>query len=215
MEKMKENNNKITMIALGGGSGSGKTTLVKRLLKEFPDASFFSYDSYYKCFADMPFEERCALNFDDPAILDEELFTKHLKDIKEGKNINVPVYDFALHLRREDVSTLIKPSKVVFVDGILIYTIPNPREYFDYCIYVDCDADIRLARRILRDSEERGRTPRSVIEQYLSTVKPMHRKYVEKGRDFADYIFLNSENDGLDEKEFQTLLKQIKEVIRK
>ncbi len=211
---MKEKISKVTMIALGGGSGSGKTTLVKRLLKEYPQAVFFSYDSYYKCFSDMPFEERCSLNFDDPAILDEELFTKHLSEIRSGMEIHVPVYDFALHLRKEDESTLIEPSNIVFVDGVLIYTIPNAKQYFDFCIYVDCEADIRLARRILRDSEERGRTPRSVIEQYLSTVKPMHKKYVEKGRFLADYIYSNSSNDGLNENEVQDLLKKINEVIK-
>ncbi len=204
----------VTMVAIGGGSGSGKTTLVKRLLKEFPDASFFSYDSYYRSYPEKSLEERNALNFDDPAILENELFTKHLRDIKESKEIQVPIYDFATHLRKEGTHVLVKPAKLVFVDGILIYTIDNPKQYFDYCIYVDAEADIRLARRIIRDSEERGRTPRSVIEQYLSTVKPMHNKYVEKGRAYADYIYSNSTNDGLDEEKIQTLLKKIKEVIK-
>lgn len=204
----------ITMIAIGGGSGSGKTTLVKRLLKEFPEASSFSYDSYYRSYPEKTLEERKALNFDDPAILENELFTKHLAEIREGKEIQVPIYDFATHLRKEGTHVSVKPAKLVFVDGILIYTIDNPKQYFDYCIYVDAEADIRLARRIIRDSEERGRTPRSVIEQYLSTVKPMHNKYVEKGRDYADYVYLNSANDGLDEEEIQILSKKIKEVIK-
>lgn len=212
---MENKKNKITMIAVGGGSGSGKTTLVKRLFKEFPDASFFSYDSYYKSYPEKTLEERNALNFDDPAILDEELFVKHLKDIREGKTIDVPVYDFALHLRKNGEHVSINPSNVVFVDGVLIYTIPNPRDYFDYCIYVDAEADVRLARRIIRDSEERGRTPRSVIEQYLATVKPMHTKYVEKGKDYADYIYLNSSNNGLNEDEIQDLLKELRKVVIK
>ena len=212
---MENKESKITMIAVGGGSGSGKTTLVKRLFKEFPKASFFSYDSYYRSYPEKTLEERNALNFDDPAILDEELFIEHLQDIKHGKEIKVPVYDFALHLRKEGEHVSIEPSKVVFVDGVLIYTIPNPKQYFDYCIYVDAEADIRLARRIIRDSEERGRTPRSVIEQYLATVKPMHKKYVEKGRKYADYVYLNSANNGLDENEIQDLLSELRKVVSK
>ncbi len=212
---MEAKTRKTLMIAIGGGSGSGKTTLVKRLLKEFPDASFFSYDSYYRSYPEKSLEERNALNFDDPAILDNELFVSHLLDVKEGKEIHVPVYDFATHLRKEGTHVSIKPSNIVFVDGILVYTIENPKQYFDYCIYVDAEPDIRLARRILRDVEERGRTPKSVIEQYLATVKPMHKKYVEKGREYADYVYLNSSNNGLDETEIQDLLKEIRKVISK
>lgn len=211
---MEKKNEKVKIIALGGGSGSGKTTLVKRLLKEFPTASFFSYDSYYKSYPEMSFEDRCALNFDDPAIMDQELFTKHLKEIKEGKDIEVPVYDFALHLRDDKQATKVKSTPLVFVDGILIYTIPEPKKYFDYCIYVHADSDIRLARRILRDAEERGRTPRSVIEQYLATVRPMHKKYVSKGKTFADYIYRNETTNGLIDEEVDKLILSIKEAIK-
>lgn len=211
---MERKTSNVKIIALGGGSGSGKTTLVKRLLKEFPDSSYFSYDSYYKSYPEKSFEERCALNFDDPEIMDQELFTKHLSNIKNGKDIEVPVYDFALHLRDTDKVTKITSTPIVFVDGILIYTIPEPKKYFDFCIYVHADSDIRLARRILRDSEERGRTPRSVIEQYLATVRPMHKKYVSKGKAYADYIYRNETTNGLIEEEVSKLILAIKEATK-
>ena len=204
---------KVQLIALGGGSGSGKTTIVNRLREAFPDSSFFTYDAYYKSFPELSLEERAKLNFDDPSILDEELFLRDLSAIKKGKAIDIPVYDFASHLRKEGVSQHVEPAPIVFVDGVLIYTIPEPKRYFDYLIYVHCDADIRLARRILRDSEERGRTPRSVISQYLATVRPMHYKYVEKGREIADYIYDNTDNNGLKEEEIAKLISSIKQSL--
>lgn len=211
---MEEKGKKVKIIALGGGSGSGKTTLVRHLLKEFPSSSYFSYDSYYKSYPEKSFEERCALNFDDPEIMDQELFIKHLLEIKEGKDIDVPVYDFALHLRDDKKVTHVASTPIVFVDGILIYTLPDPKKYFDFCIYVHADSDIRLARRILRDAEERGRTPRSVIEQYLATVRPMHKKYVSKGKAYADYIYRNDTTNGLIEEEFDKLVLAIKEATK-
>lgn len=186
------------VIAIGGGSGSGKTTLADALYEGLgEEVSRLSFDSYYKDQSDLAMEERVKLNYDSPAAFDMDLLTNDLLKIKHGEAIDVPVYDFANFTRGVGHKKLI-PKKFVIVEGILALEIPRADELYDYKIFVKADSDIRLARRIIRDEKERGRTAESVIAQYLATVRPMHLKYVEPARYRADFVFDNSGEGGLD-----------------
>jgi len=198
------------IIAVGGGSGSGKTTLAGSLQKRIRESSILSYDSYYRDQSALPLEERVKVNFDDPRSLDEELFLQGLAKLHQNQSIEVPVYDFSTHTRRSETATFV-PTPIILVEGILVFSIPRPKKYYDYLIYVDAESDIRLCRRILRDEKERRRTPDSVIAQYLATVRPMHKKYVEPGARIVDFVFENSSQDGIDEKQMVTLLEKIEE----
>jgi uridine kinase len=194
------------LIALGGGSGSGKSLLSAALKQHLGDAaSILPYDAYDRDQSHLSMAERDALNYDSPSAMDEELFIAHLKAIKRGETIAVPQFDFATHTRKKE-TTPFTPTSIVIVEGILAYVIPEPRKYFDYFIYVDAPADIRLARRIIRDRKERGYDTDHILKQYLSTVRPMHERYVEPTRKEADFLFPNPTNGGLDEKELNRLL---------
>ncbi len=200
-------------IAVGGGSGSGKTFLAEALKNRLPEeAVILSYDSYYKDQSKLPIEQRALINYDDPAVLDEELFISHLLDLKAGRSIEIPQYDFSTHTRKQETLSL-SPAPFIIVEGIMVYAIKKPKAYYDYRVYVDAESDIRLARRIVRDEKERGRTGDSVVKQYLATVRPMHKKYVEPTKFYADFIFKNEENDGIDETQMKQLLAQI-ETLR-
>ena len=180
--------NNILVIGIAGGTGSGKTTLMKRLLERFGnDVTVLSHDNYYYRRDDMPFEERCKVNYDEPAALETDLMTQHLDALRRGQAIDCPVYDFAQH-NRSDKTTRIEPRPVIIVEGILIFENKPLRDLMDIKIFVDTDADIRLCRRIRRDVRERGRTLESVIEQYQTTVKPMHEKYVEPSKRYAHLV---------------------------
>ena len=180
--------NNILVIGIAGGTGSGKTTLMKRLLERFGnDVTVLSHDNYYYRRDDMPFEERCKVNYDEPAALETDLMTQHLDALRHGQAIDCPVYDFAQH-NRSDKTTRIEPRPVIIVEGILIFENKPLRDLMDIKIFVDTDADIRLCRRIRRDVRERGRTLESVIEQYQTTVKPMHEKYVEPSKRYAHLV---------------------------
>jgi uridine kinase len=198
------------IIAVGGGSGSGKTTLARSLQKRIRDSSILSYDSYYRDQSALSLEERAKVNFDDPKSLDEELYLKGLSDLHQNKTIEVPVYDFATHTRQKE-TTAFAPTPIILVEGILVFSIPNPKKYYDYMIYADAESDIRLCRRILRDEKERGRTPESVIAQYLATVRPMHKKFVEPGARLVDFVFENSSQSGIDESQMAILLAKIED----
>ena len=179
---------KILVIGIAGGTGSGKTTLMKNLIREFSDAvTVLSHDNYYKRHDDMTYEERCGLNYDEPAALETDLMARHLDILRRGDAIDCPVYDFTVHNRSND-TIRITPEKVIIVEGILIFENKELRELMDIKVFVDTDADVRLCRRILRDVEERGRTLESVVTQYQTTVKPMHEMYVEPSKKFADII---------------------------
>jgi len=179
---------KILVIGIAGGTGSGKTTLMKNIVDRFQDmVTVISHDNYYKRHDDLTFEERCALNYDEPNALDTSLLAYHLDQLRHGKAIECPVYDFALH-NRSDETIHIEPKPVIIVEGILIFENEPLRELMDIRIFVDTDADIRLCRRVKRDVNKRGRSLESVLAQYQSTVKPMHEKYVEPSKKYANLV---------------------------
>ena len=202
------------LIAVGGGSGSGKTYLTDKLISIFGEERIgkISYDYYYKENTGIPFEERTKINYDSPQSLDEALFIEHLIKIKNGESVDLPQYDYAVHNRKKETLKF-EPKEIVLVDGILLFTIPQFKKYFDYSIYVDADSDIRFTRRLMRDCKERGRTPESVVNQYLATVRPMHLTYVEPSKYKTDFVFINNDNAGLDKVQLKVLMKDIKDKL--
>ncbi len=181
-------NHNILVIGIAGGTGSGKTTLMNNLIAKFSgDVTILSHDNYYKRHDDMTYEERCGLNYDEPAALETDLMAYHLDLLRQGQAIDCPVYDFTQH-NRSDETIHIVPKKVIIVEGILIFENEALRNLMDIRIFVDTDADVRLCRRILRDVKKRGRTLESVLSQYQETVKPMHEQYVEPSKKYASII---------------------------
>ena len=180
--------NNILVIGIAGGTGSGKTTLMKNIIERFSDdVTVISHDNYYKRHDNLTYEERCGLNYDEPAALETDLMAVHLDKLRQGQAIDCPVYDFTVH-NRSDETIRIVPKRVIIVEGILIFENKPLRELMDIRIFVDTDADVRLCRRIKRDVNKRGRTLESVLTQYQETVKPMHEMYVEPSKKFADII---------------------------
>ena len=176
------------VIGIAGGTGSGKTTLMKNLITRFGGAvTVLSHDNYYRRHDELPLEERSQLNYDEPAALETDLMARHLELLRQGQVIDCPVYDFSAH-NRSDETVRVEPQPVIIVEGILIFENKALRELMDIRIFVDTDADIRLCRRIKRDVNKRGRTLESVLTQYQQTVKPMHEKYVEPSKHFADIV---------------------------
>ena len=180
--------NDVLVIGIAGGSGSGKTTLMKNLIATFGDvATVLSHDNYYKRHDELSYEERCTLNYDEPNAFDTSLMVYQLDQLRHGQAIDCPVYDFTIH-NRSDETTRIQPSRVIIVEGILIFENPELRDLMDIRIFVDADADIRLCRRIKRDVNKRGRSLESVLLQYQQTVKPMHELYVEPSKRYANIV---------------------------
>ena len=180
--------NNILVIGIAGGSGSGKTTLLKNLVEKFSEnVTVLSHDNYYKRHDDMTYEERCQLNYDEPAALETDLMAIHLDQLRHGQTIDCPVYDFTQH-NRSNETIRIEPRRVIIVEGILIFEDKDLRELMDIRIFVDTDADVRLCRRIKRDVNKRGRSLESVLSQYQNTVKPMHEMYVEPSKKYANII---------------------------
>ncbi len=178
----------ILVIGIAGGTGSGKTTLMKNLINEFSGkVAVLSHDNYYKQHDDIPYEERCKLNYDEPGAFDTSLMVYHLEQLRRGLPIECPVYDFTIHNRSKE-TVRIAPQKVIIVEGILIFENEALRKLMDIRIFVDTDADIRLCRRIKRDVNKRGRSLESVLTQYQDTVKPMHERYVEPTKKYADVV---------------------------
>ncbi len=178
----------IIVIGIAGGSGSGKTTLMKNLIKKFgDDISVLSHDNYYRAHNDMPYEQRSKLNYDHPDAFDTQMMIDHLRQLKAGKAIECPTYDYSLHNRAAE-TILVEPRRVIVVEGILIFENQELCDEMDIKIFVDTDADVRLIRRIKRDVAKRGRSLESVLEQYLRTVKPMHEMFVEPSKKQADII---------------------------
>ena len=178
----------IMVIGIAGGTGSGKTTITRKLIECFgPDVSVIHHDNYYKAHHNMPYEERAKLNYDHPNAFDTDMLIRDLRQLKKGKSIQCPVYDYSIH-DRTDRTVTIKPTRVIIVEGILIYESRELCREMDIKIYVDTDADVRILRRIVRDVRDRGRSLESVIDQYLTTVKPMHEQFVEPSKRRADVI---------------------------
>ena len=176
------------VIGIAGGTGSGKTTLMKNLISRFGDVvTVLSHDNYYRRHDELTYEERCMINYDEPAALETELMAYHLDLLRKGESIKCPVYDFTQH-NRSDETILVVPKSVIIVEGILIFENEPLRSLMDIKIFVDTDADVRLCRRIKRDVNKRGRTLESVLKQYQETVKPMHEKYVEPSKKYADIV---------------------------
>ena len=178
----------VIVIGIAGGTGSGKTTLVKALINRFgDDISVLSHDNYYKRHDDLTYEERTKLNYDHPDAFDTDLMIGHLRALKAGRAIDCPTYDYAVHNRSSEVLH-VEARKVIVVEGILIFASRELCDEMDIRIFVDADADVRLCRRIRRDVKKRGRTIDSVIEQYMTTVKPMHEQFVEPSKRSANLI---------------------------
>ncbi|MCR4561654.1 MAG: uridine kinase [Bacilli bacterium] len=199
------------IIAIGGGSGAGKTFLAKAIENHLGEKIVtLPFDSYYLDQSSHPLSERAKVNYDHPSSLDAELFFHHLSLLKEGKAVEIPIYDFSTHTRKEETIHL-EPSDIIIVEGILVYEMAA-KSLYDYKIYVDCAPDVRLARRIRRDILERGRSAESVISQYLSTVRPSHLQFVEPHKKVCDFIYENSTNDGLDDVQFSKLIGEISKL---
>ncbi len=177
------------VIGIAGGSGSGKTTVAQTILNRVgaDRIAFLQHDSYYKDLSGLPPTQHAAVNFDHPDSLETELLIKHVISLRDGKPVEVPIYDFSTDSRTDKTFT-ISPHRVIIVEGILIFAEPTLRELFDVKIFVDTDADLRLIRRLQRDITERGRSTESVIKQYLATVRPMHLEFVEPSKRYADVI---------------------------
>ena len=177
------------IIGIGGGTGSGKTTVARRILENVSDehVTYLQQDSYYRNLGDMPTELRRQINFDHPDALDNELFINHVRALREGEAIEMPVYDFAVHARRAE-SIHIAPKPILILEGILIFVDAALRAMMDIRIFVDTADDLRFIRRMKRDVTERGRSVDSIIKQYLDTVRPMHEQFVEPSKRFADVI---------------------------
>ncbi|HSL23806.1 MAG TPA: uridine kinase [Vicinamibacterales bacterium] len=177
------------VIGVAGGSGSGKTTVVQRIVESLGEeqVTVLEHDRYYRDRGDLRLEERAALNYDHPDSLETDLMVRHLAELKAGRSVEVPTYDFARYTRRAATETA-RARPAVIVEGILIFVDASLRAMMDVKVFVDADADTRLIRRLQRDTSERGRTVQSVIEQYLSTVKPMHLDFVEPSKRYADII---------------------------
>ena len=203
----------VVIIGVAGGTGSGKSTLVKRLQEAFKndDVATICHDFYYKAHPELTYEERTKLNYDHPDAFDTWLMVEHIKALKEGKAVECPTYSFVEHNRAEQ-TLHIEPSKVIIVDGILIFENEELRNILDIKVFVDTDADVRLARRILRDVRERGRSMESVISQYTTTVKPMHEQFVEPSKRHADVIIPEG---GFNSVAVSMLIQNIRSIVER
>jgi uridine kinase len=186
---MTQNKQDTMVVGIAGGTGSGKTTLAEVLLDSVgrDQLAYLPHDAYYRDQKQLPLEERAKVNYDHPDSLETELLIAQINTLKEGQAVEMPVYDFTTHSRKQE-TVHVEPKPVILVEGILVFVEEELRRLFNVKIYVDTDADIRFIRRLRRDIEERGRTVNSVINQYLRTVRPMHLEFVEKSKRYADII---------------------------
>ena len=186
---------KPVFIGIAGGTGSGKSTFTNRLKEAFGDrVSVVYYDNYYRCRDDLPFEERKKINYDHPDAFETDLLIKHIRALKDGQEVECPVYDYTVH-NRSGKTILIRPADVILVEGIMVLQNEELRKLLDIKVYVEADADERILRRVIRDVKERGRDIEGIAKQYLTTVKPMHYLYVEPTRAMADIVINSGLND--------------------
>lgn len=196
------------LIGIAGGTGSGKSTFTNRIKDAFGDrVSILYHDNYYKAHDEMPFEERKKLNYDHPDAFDTELLIEHIKALKSGQSIICPTYDYSQHNRAKNTIT-VEPRKVILIEGILTLCDSRLRDLMDIKIFVD--ADERILRRVLRDTKERGRDIENIIDQYLTTVKPMHYLYVEPTKSYADLVV----NSGLNNVAFEVMKTKIEDLLK-
>ena len=200
----------VKIIAIAGGSASGKSSIVKYIDDYFKDDLIvIGHDNYYKAHDDISFDQRAKLNYDYPGAFDNDLFFEDLKKLQSGKSINMPTYDYTIHTR-SDQTIKINPTKIILIEGILVLGDKKIRDITDTKVFIDADSDVRLQRRILRDTKERGRSLDSVLEQFIKQVKPMHEKYVEPTKKYADIIIpRGAENT----KGIEILVKHIADMI--
>lgn len=178
----------VMVIGIAGGTGSGKTTITRKLVQRFgSDVSVIYHDNYYKAHHNMSYAERSRLNYDHPDSFDTDLLIEAVRELKQGRSVECPVYDYSIHDRTDKV-LVVRPARVIIVEGILIFQSRELCKEMDIKIYVDTDADVRILRRIVRDVRDRGRSLDSVVDQYLTTVKPMHEQFVEPSKRNADII---------------------------
>lgn len=177
------------IIGISGGTGSGKTTVANRILEsvQASEVVFIQQDSYYRNLKDLPLDYRSVANFDHPDALDNDLLVNHIRKLRAGESVELPIYDFRTHTRANETRS-VEPRPIVIVEGILIFADPRLLEQMDIKVFVDTPDDIRFIRRLRRDMDERGRTLESVIEQYVGTVRPMHIQFVEPSKRYADVI---------------------------
>ncbi|MBQ1604737.1 MAG: uridine kinase [Lachnospiraceae bacterium] len=199
------------IIGIAGGTGSGKSTFTNKIKEAFADdTTVIYYDNYYKAQDDLPFEERKLQNYDHPDAFETDLLLEHLQKLKNGESVECPIYDYTIHNRSKEV-TVIKPSPVIIIEGILVLQDERLRNQMDIKVYVDADADERILRRVIRDVEERGRDLQGIVDQYLTTVKPMHYVYVEPTKAMADVVI----NSGMNDVAFDVVSAKIRSVIKK
>ncbi len=200
------------VIGIAGGTGSGKTTVASVILNKVGRSriAYIPHDAYYKDLRHLPPLRRQEINFDHPDSLESELMMQHIRDLRDWKPVQLPIYDFTTHTRTTQVVE-VKPSRVILVEGILIFTEAALRELFDVKIFVDTDPDIRFIRRLQRDIAERGRTMESVITQYLTTVRPMHLEFVEPSKRYADMIIPEG---GLNEAAMDMVIARIEMMLK-
>lgn len=203
------------IIGIAGGTASGKTTIAKKVYQETSKqgtVSMIKIDDYYKILDHLTYDERTRVNYDHPDAYDIELLTKHLQDLKNGISVQKPVYDFVIHNRSKEISETIEPSNIIILEGILTLAIKELREMCDIKLYVDTPDDIRFIRRLARDIKDRGRDVESIVEQYLTTVRPMHHTFVERSKTFADLIIPEGGNNNV---AIDFIITKIVDIINK
>ncbi|WDV44115.1 uridine kinase [Clostridiaceae bacterium M8S5] len=200
------------LIGITGGTGSGKSTVASSIFKSLPkkNIAIIEHDSYYKDQSDLTPDERCKTNYDHPFAFDNDLLISHLKDLLNGKSIEKPIYDFSIHNRIEETEK-IDPKDIIIIEGFMILENKDIRDMLDIKVFVDTDSDVRIIRRIIRDINQRGRTLESVIEQYMTTVRPGHMQFIEPTKKYADIIIPEG---GYNEVGVDILVTKIKSIIK-